>query len=75
MFLLIMYTGQIHRLKYVISFTINGKVKSKIKVDSNATDETLQEKALADKKIESLLGLNDPKKIIVISGKLVNIVL
>ena len=51
------------------------KLKSKIKVDSNATDETLQEKALADKKIESLLGLNDPKKIIVISGKLVNIVL
>ena len=58
-----------------IPIQINGKVKSKIKVDSNATDETLQEKALADKKIESLLGLNDPKKIIVISGKLVNIVL
>ncbi len=58
-----------------IPIQINGKVKSKIKVDSNATDETLQEKALADKKIKSLLGLNDPKKIIVISGKLVNIVL
>ena len=58
-----------------IPIQINGKVKSKIKVDSNATDETLQEKALADKKIESLLGLNNPKKIIVISGKLVNIVL
>ena len=58
-----------------IPIQINGKVKSKIKVDINATDETLQEKALADKKIKSLLGLNDPKKIIVISGKLVNIVL
>ena len=58
-----------------IPIQINGKVKSKIKVDSNATDETLQEKALSDKKIKSLLGLNDPKKIIVISGKLVNIVL
>ena len=58
-----------------IPIQINGKVKSKIKVDSNATDETLQEKALADKKIKSLLGLNNPKKIIVISGKLVNIVL
>ena len=58
-----------------IPIQINGKVKSKIKVDINATDETLQEKALADKKIKSLLGLNNPKKIIVISGKLVNIVL
>ena len=58
-----------------IPIQINGKVKSKIKVESNATDETLQEKALADGKIKSLLGLNDPKKIIVITGKLVNIVL
>jgi len=58
-----------------IPIQINGKLKSKIKVDSNATDETLQEKALADKKIKSLLGSSDPKKIIIISGKLVNIVL
>jgi len=58
-----------------IPIQINGKLKSKIKVDSNATDQILKGKALDDEKIQSLLGSNDPKKIIVISGKLVNIVL
>tara|TARA_B100002019_G_scaffold106413_1_gene91421 strand:- start:131 stop:730 length:600 start_codon:yes stop_codon:yes gene_type:complete len=57
-----------------IPIQINGKVKSKIKVDSNASDETLQEIALADEKIRSLLASSTPKKVIIISGKLVNIV-
>jgi len=57
-----------------IPIQINGKVKSKIKVDSNASDETLQEIALADEKIRSLLASSAPKKVIIISGKLVNIV-
>ena len=58
-----------------IPIQVNGKVKSKIKIDSNATDETLREVALADEKIKSLLALNEPKKVIVVSGKLVNIVI
>ena len=58
-----------------IPIQINGKVKSKIKVDANSTDETLQDMALTDGKISSILAGNDPKKVIVISGKLVNIVL
>ncbi len=57
-----------------IPIQINGKVKSKIKVDSNASDAALQEIALADEKIRSLLASSAPKKVIVISGKLVNIV-
>tara|TARA_Y100000768_G_scaffold338610_1_gene281413 strand:- start:4187 stop:6808 length:2622 start_codon:yes stop_codon:yes gene_type:complete len=58
-----------------IPIQVNGKVKSKIKVDPNTTAETLQEIALNDEKIKSLVGSNDPQKVIVISGKLVNIVL
>ena len=57
-----------------IPIQINGKVKNKIKVDSNASDEALQEIALSDEKIRSLLASSAPKKVIVISGKLVNIV-
>ena len=57
-----------------IPIQINGKVKSKIRVDSNASDAALQEIALADEKIRSLLASSAPKKVIVISGKLVNIV-
>ena len=58
-----------------IPIQINGKVKSKIKVDSNVSDEALQEMALANEKIRSLLDSSTPKKVIIISGKLVNIVL
>ena len=57
-----------------IPIQINGKVKSKIKVDSNVSDEALQEMALANEKIRSLLDSSTPKKVIIISGKLVNIV-
>ncbi len=57
-----------------IPIQINGKVKTKIKVDSNVSDEALQEMALANEKIRSLLDSSTPKKVIIISGKLVNIV-
>ena len=57
-----------------IPIQINGKVKSEIKVDSNVSDEALQEMALANEKIRSLLDSSTPKKVIIISGKLVNIV-
>lgn len=54
---------------------VNGKVKSKIHIDANASDDELREAALADEKIKALLGENELRKVIIISGKLVNFVI
>lgn len=54
---------------------INGKVRAKLQVAANIDDETLQQKALNEEKIVQLLEKKEPKKIIVVKKKLVNIVL
>ena len=54
---------------------INGKVRSKLVVAADADDQTLQRLAIADEKIATLLETKEPKKIIVVQKKLVNIVL
>jgi leucyl-tRNA synthetase len=54
---------------------INGKVRTKLQVPADISDETLQRQALADDKICQLMAGNMPKKVIVVPKKLVNIVL
>ncbi len=54
---------------------VNGKVRSKLVVAADADDQTLQRLAMADEKIARLLETKEPKKIIVVQKKLVNIVL
>ena len=55
---------------------VNGKLRSKFNVEAQSSDAVIQEKALADKKIQGHVGDKTPKKIIVIRKKqtLVNIV-
>ena len=53
---------------------INGKVRSRIEVNADIEDQTLQELALADEKVVRHIDGSIVKKVIVVKKKLVNIV-
>ena len=63
--------------KLVIAVQINGKLKNTIEIEQeDASDKILQkEKALALNNIKNAIINKDPKKIIVIPGKVINIVI
>ncbi len=54
---------------------INGKVRDKIKVSADISEEEANAKALASKKIKKRINQKEIKKIIFIKGKLINIVI
>ncbi|MFM8694446.1 MAG: class I tRNA ligase family protein, partial [Actinomycetota bacterium] len=56
-------------------FQINGKIKSRVEVSPDVTDEALEKMALSDPAIVSDLGGVNPKKVITKAPKFVNIVL
>jgi leucyl-tRNA synthetase len=53
---------------------VNGKVRSRIVAPAGSTDDQLKALALADEKVVASLGGSEPKKVIVVSGRLVNVV-
>ncbi len=53
---------------------INGKKRDEIQVPSDATKEAIEELALASERVQKHLDGRDPKKVIVVPGRLVNIV-
>ncbi len=53
---------------------VNGRVRDKIEVSAEEDDDTLKEIALASENIQKWLSGNQPRKVIVVKGKLVNIV-
>ena len=53
---------------------VNGKVRSRIVAPAGSTDDELKALALADEKVVASLGGSEPKKVIVVSGRLVNVV-
>ncbi|GGL38900.1 leucine--tRNA ligase [Nocardia jinanensis] len=53
---------------------VNGKVRSRIQVDPEADQAAIEAAALADEKIAALLDGKAPRKLIVVPGRLVNIV-
>mgnify|MGYP000223634394 CR=1 FL=1 len=53
---------------------INGKVRSKIMVAADASSDAIEAAARADERVVEFLDGNDPKKVIVVPGRLVNIV-
>ncbi|MGI6174728.1 MAG: leucine--tRNA ligase [Christensenellales bacterium] len=57
-----------------IAVQINGKVKSHIDIDASADDDALRQAALADEKIAAAIDQKNVVKVIVIKGRLVNIV-
>lgn len=54
---------------------INGKLRSNITVPQDATDDTITTAALADEKVQQIMGDNTALKVIIVPGKLVNIVI
>ncbi|WP_197319570.1 leucine--tRNA ligase [Saccharomonospora sp. NB11] len=53
---------------------VNGKVRSRISVAADADTEAVTKAALADEKIAALLDGAEPRKVIVVPGRLVNVV-
>jgi leucyl-tRNA synthetase len=53
---------------------VNGKVRGRITVAADADAEALEAAALADEKVQAFINGATPKKVIVVPGRLVNIV-
>lgn len=58
--------------EYPVSF--NGKVRFKIELPLDMSNEEVEKIILADERTQAQLGGNPPKKIIVVKGKIVNVV-
>lgn len=58
-----------------VPIQIQGKVRHRINVPANADAKAMETIAMADAKVQELLGGKTPKRVIVVPGKLVNIVL
>ncbi|WP_410608966.1 leucine--tRNA ligase [Amycolatopsis sp. lyj-109] len=54
---------------------VNGKVRSRVTVPASASKDEVQAAALADEKVAAMVGDGSPRKVIVVPGRLVNIVL
>ena len=53
---------------------VNGKVRARIEVDAEADEETIRATALREQRVTSFLDGKTPKKVVVVPGKLVNVV-
>jgi leucyl-tRNA synthetase len=53
---------------------VNGKVRGRVVVAADADDDTLKATALADEKVQAFLAGATPRKVIVVPGRLVNLV-
>jgi leucyl-tRNA synthetase len=54
---------------------INGKLRDKITVPVGISDEEAKAKALASETVQKFMGGKEPRKVIVVQGRLVNIVI
>ncbi len=54
---------------------VNGKVRGRVTVAADADADTVEAAALADEKVVGYLDGRTPKKVIVVAGRLVNVVL
>ncbi|MBW4719448.1 leucine--tRNA ligase [Saccharothrix obliqua] len=54
---------------------VNGKVKARVAVAASASPDEVRAVALADEKVVELLNGGEPRKVIVVPGRLVNVVL
>jgi leucyl-tRNA synthetase len=54
---------------------VNGKVRGRIDVAADASPDVIEATALADDKIAAIVDGATPKKVIVVPGRMVNIVL
>lgn len=60
--------------KVELMVQVNGKLRSKISVAADANKETIEALALADEGVQRFINGNEIRKIIVVPGRLINIV-
>ncbi len=60
-------------VKYPVSF--NGKTRFTVEVPADASKEEVEKAALSDAGAEKWLGGKTPKKVIVVPGRIVNVVI
>ena len=60
------------RIELVVQ--VNGKLRSRLKVPADAAKETLESQALADENVQRFIADKTVHKVIVVPGKLVNVV-
>jgi leucyl-tRNA synthetase len=53
---------------------VNGKLRDRIEVPAGLTEEKARELALASEKVQGYVGDKEPRKVIYVAGKLVNVV-
>ncbi len=58
-----------------LAVQIRGKIKDKIVIDADADESSITEMALASEKVKAALAGAEPKKIIVVKSRLVNIII
>ena len=61
--------------KIELVIQINGKLRSKIMISQGTPDDEIEKMALEQQKIKEIVGAKTIKKVIVVKGKLVNIVI
>ncbi|MGM1059738.1 leucine--tRNA ligase [Saccharothrix sp. Mg75] len=67
--------------KYLVEDTVeypiqvNGKVRARVVVAASASQDEVKAAALAEEKVAELVGGKEPRKVIVVPGRLVNVVL
>ncbi|MDQ3887289.1 MAG: leucine--tRNA ligase [Actinomycetota bacterium] len=54
---------------------VNGKVRSRVVVAAAASQDEVRDAALAEERVAALVGDDQPRKVIVVPGRLVNVVL
>jgi leucyl-tRNA synthetase len=54
---------------------VNGKVRSRVTVSASANQDEVKAAAMAEERIAALIDGVEPRKVIVVPGRLVNVVL
>jgi len=58
----------------VLAVQINGKLRSQVEIDAEAGEDRIRDAVLADEKVVRHVGDKPVRKVIVVPGKLVNVV-
>jgi leucyl-tRNA synthetase len=60
---------------YEIVVQVNGKLRGHVSVPANSDEATVREAALADERVRKFMDGKPPRRVIVVPGKLVNVVI
>jgi leucyl-tRNA synthetase len=66
--------SQLERDTIELVLQVNGKVRDRLEVPAGLSEDELREHALASERVRSYLNGNEPRKVIVVRDKLVNVV-